>query len=203
MFAANQLRFQQRFAYLVLVRPTHLPVKPVTAHLLARSYAIFIFAGLLFDLAAQVFPALGIPNYAINLSMLISLVGCPVGVILLWIFSRPQILAAAPVRRLPSLFWAVLALAIVSAIGCALVATPSVEPVGLFLFIVFLLPGPLAAFGLWYGRRWGWWLQLFSSLINLLLFPVGTMIAGLGIVFLLWIRPAYFRLSTPSVPAQV
>jgi len=202
MFAANQLRFQQRFAYLVLVRPTHLPVKPLTAHLLARSYAIFIFAGLLFDLAAQVFPALGIPNYAINLSMLISLVGCPVGVILLWIFSR-----RADTRRSAgakaSLFWAVLALAIVSAIGCALVATPSVEPVGLFLFIVFLLPGPLAAFGLWYGRRWGWWLQLFSSLINLLLFPVGTMIAGLGIVFLLWIRPAYFRLSMPSVPAQV
>jgi len=134
--------------------------------------------------------------------MLISLVGCPVGVILLWIFSR-----RADTRRSAgakaSLFWAVLALAIVSAIGCALVATPSVEPVGLFLFIVFLLPGPLAAFGLWYGRRWGWWLQLFSSLINLLLFPVGTMIAGLGIVFLLWIRPAYFRLSMPSVPAQV
>jgi hypothetical protein len=105
------------------------------------------------------------------------------------------------------MFWTVLALAIVSVIGCMLVATPSVEWVGMFpfivLFMMFLLSGPLAAFGLWYGRRWGWWLQLFSSLIHLPLFLVGTMIAGLGIAFLLWIRSAYFRLSTPSGPAQV
>jgi hypothetical protein len=76
----------------------------------------------------------------------------------------------------------------------------AVEPLGMFLFIVFFLPGPFAAFGLWYGRRWGWWLALVSSLINLPLFLVGAI---LGIAVLLWIRSAYFRLSTPSVPAQV
>jgi hypothetical protein len=175
-------------------------VKPVTAHLLARSYAICIFSWLLFEMAAQVFPGIGIPLWAVRLTVLICLVGCPFGVILLWIYSRrPDTRRSAAANA----FWAVLALAIVSVIGCFLVATQSVEPIGMFLLIVFFLLGPFAAFGLWYGRRWGWWLQLFSSLIYLLLFPLGTMIAGVGIAVLLWIRSAYFRLSTPSVPAQV
>ena len=175
-------------------------MKPATAHLLARSYAIFIFAGLLFDLATQVFPGIGIPNWAVRLSLLICLVGCPIGVTLLWIFSRRADTRRGPTTK-ASAFWAVLALASMFPIVCLAVATQSVEPVGVFFFIVFVLSGPLAAFGLWYGYRWGWWLQLFSSLIHLLLFPVGTMIAGLGIALLLWIRPAYFRLSTSTVPA--
>ena len=182
-------------------------MKPVTAHRLARSYAIFIVAWVLFDLAVQVFPAIGIPNWALCLLVLISLVGFPVGVILLWIFSRrADTRRSAAVKA--SSFWAVLTLAIVSVVGCALVSMVSLviaifSPATMLEFIVFFLPSTLAALGLWYGCRWGWWLQLFSSLIHLPLFPVSTMIAGLGIAFLLWIRPAYFRLSTPSVPGQV
>ena len=173
-------------------------MKPETAHRLAHSYAIFILAWVLFELAAQVFPAIGIPNWAVRLLVVIILVGCPVGV--LWTFSLPADTRGRATVKASSV-WAVSALAILLAVGAALVAMQSI--VGMLAFIVLFLPGALAAFGLWYGRRWGWWLQLFSSLIYLLLFPVGTIIAGVGIAFLLWIRPAYFRLSPPPVPGAV
>jgi hypothetical protein len=75
--------------------------------------------------------------------------------------------------------------------------------IGAFIFglallgIICALP-IIAAVGLWFGRRWAWWLQFALTILAILRHPPGLFIVALFIVVLVVIRDAYFRLERSS-----
>jgi len=151
------------------------------------------------QLAAQTFPALGLPNWTVRLLILVLLIACPVGVILIWAFRATSDPGATSNSRTWPIIVLVL-LPIVSVIGYSFSSARHLEPQALFLILfmsaLLYVPSALAAVGMWFGRRWAWWLQLVLLCLNLFVFPLGTIIAGVAVLFLLWIRSAYFQRSS-------
>ncbi len=71
------------------------------------------------------------------------------------------------------------------------------------IVILACVPAVVAAIGLWLGRRWGWRIALGYAGFAFMAFrsPSGMLLWGALVVFLLWIQPSYFELSSRPTKA--